>query len=677
MTRILPIVALLIFAAACSPTEAETDAPPLVSDASAPSTAIEPAADTDEPTRSFAGSVPAPEFPDGLEWINAAAPVTLDSLKGKVVLLDFWTYGCINCIHVIPDLERLEAEYPNELVIIGVHSAKFANEGDTNQLREIVQRYGLEHPVVNDENFTVWNTWGANAWPTIAVIDPASKIVGSRSGEGVYDAIEPVIASLVAEFDAADALDRTPIEFALEADNAPERALNYPGKVLAADGRVWVADTGHNRILEVDPESGDVLAAYGSGERGRNDGTGMEASFDAPQGLAYASGTLYVADTDNHMIRAIDLSAGTVTTIAGSGELGYPAQSGPSLKVGLNSPWAILFDEGTLYVANAGSHQIVSIDLDIAFVTALVGNARESTKNGSFTEAELAQPSGLALSDDGILYFADSESSSIRAADLDSETTHLVVGGDANLFEFGDEDGQGNEARLQHPLGASLDGETLYIADTYNSKIKSVDVVTNTVTSWLGSTPGWADGGDAMFNEPGGLSFFEGLLYVADTNNHAIRIIDVIAGQTSTLILKGAEKFDPPGQFNGDVIEVERIEANAGQASLILDYTLPNGYKVNEEAPSSITIAGGGSVASLPGGSSFDLTGTKLPVSVPLVLSEGAATVVFDVTLIYCESVATSLCLIDQTRFEVPMDVASAGASTQITLNKIIPDPDL
>jgi thiol-disulfide isomerase/thioredoxin len=676
MIRILPIVALLLVAAACTPTGADIDASPGSTETSAPTTTVETAADAAEPARSFAGSVPAPEFPDGLEWINAAAPVTLESLKGKVVLLDFWTYGCINCIHVIPDLERLEAEYPDELVIIGVHSAKFANEGDTNQLREIVQRYGLKHPVVNDEDFVVWNTWSANAWPTIAVIDPASKIVGSRSGEGVYEAIEPVIASLVAEFDAAGALDRTPIEFALEADNAPKRTLNYPGKVLAADGHLWVADTGHNRILEIDPESGDVLAAYGSGERGSDDGQGLEASFDAPQGLAYATGALYVADTDNHLIRAIDLSTGTVTTIAGTGELGYPARSGPSLKVGLNSPWAIVFDEGTLYVANAGSHQIVSIDLDIAFVTALVGNARESTKNGPFGEAELAQPSGLALSDDGVLFFADSESSSIRAADLDSETTHLVVGGDANLFEFGDKDGQGSDTRLQHPLGTSLDGETLYIADTYNSKIKKVDTVTNTVTSWLGSTPGWADGGDAMFNEPGGLSFSDGLLYVADTNNHAIRVIEVATGETSTLILKGAEKFDPPGKFNGDVIEVERIDADAGPASLILNYTLPNGYKVNEEAPSSITIAGGATVATLPGGSSFDLTGTKLPVSVPLVLAEGAATVVFDVTLIYCESVATSLCLIDQTRFEVPMDVASAGASTQVTLNKVIPDPN-
>ena len=671
MTRILPLLAFVLLAAACSPQGAEVGTPQ-----QSTTTLIQTSSET-VPAGSFAGTTPAPEFPDGLEWINAGAPVTLDSLKGKVVLLDFWTYGCINCIHIIPDLERLEAEYPDELVVIGVHSAKFANEGDTNQLRDIVQRYGLEHPVVNDESFAIWNAWGANAWPTIALIDPASKVVGIRSGEGVYDAVEPVIAGLVAEFDAAGALDRTPRHFALEADNAPRRALNYPGKVLAVDGRLWVTDTGHDRVLEVDPTSGDVLAAYGSGIRGAEDGPGSQATFNSPQGLAYGAETLYVADTDNHLIRAIDLSSGVVTTIAGTGELGYPAREGPARKVGLNSPWAVQLDEGTLYVANAGSHQIVSINLDVAFVTPLVGNARESTTNGPFTSAELAQPSGLALSEQGVLYFADSESSSIRAADLASETVHLVVGGDATLFEFGDEDGQGNSARLQHPLGTSIDGDTLYIADTYNSKVKRVDVRTGTVTSWLGSTPGWADGMEAQFNEPGGLSFSDGLLYVADTNNHAIRVVDVASGGTSTLILKGAEKFDPPGEFRGEVVTLERTEANAGPASLTLDYLLPDGYKVNEEAPSSVTIAGGGVIASLPDSTAYDLTGTPFPVSVPLELAEGSATVVFDVTLIYCESVATSLCLIDQTRFEVPMDVGPSGASTQLALTKTIPDPNL
>ncbi len=671
MTRILPLLALVLFAVSCTPTDSSNDAPD-PTEAFEGSTTVATA-----PGQSFAGTVEAPEFPVGLEWINTAEPVSLNDLRGKVVILDFWTYGCINCIHVIPDLKRLEAEFPDELVVIGVHSAKFTNEGDTAQIREVVQRYGIEHPVVNDADFVVWSNWGANAWPTTAVIDPAGKAVGIRSGEGVYDAVQPVVAGLVAEFGAAGALNTERIEFALESDSAPLRALSYPGKVLAEGDRLWIADTGHNRILEVDPTTGDVLAAYGSGEQGANDGTALEASFNAPQGLTFRDGILYVADTDNHLIRAIELTTGAVTTVAGTGELGYPAQAGLTNEVALNSPWAVLVEDTTLYIANAGSHQILSIGLDTGLIAPLIGNARESTTNGSFANAELAQPSGLALSDDGVLYFADSESSSIRAADLTTETTFLVVGGDANLFEFGDTDGGGNAARLQHPLGTALAGSTLYIADTYNSKIKKIDVTSNTVTSWLGSEPGWADGSNPMFNEPGGLSIAGSTLYIADTNNHSIRVVDIETGVTSTLILKGIEKFDPPTAYNGVTTNLDPISANAGVASVIINYQLPGGYKVNEDAPSSLTITTGGNIISLPTGPSFDLTGTNVPVSVAVDLAEGEGTVTLDVTLIYCKVVATSLCLIDQARFVVPLEVGAAGPSVRISLDRVIPDPNI
>jgi DNA-binding beta-propeller fold protein YncE len=664
---VLPISILLVVTA-CTPSDSAVEA--VVDDGTDETT-------TTLVTQSFAGTVDAPEFPEGLDWINTAEPITLNELRGKIVLLDFWTYGCVNCIHIIPDLERLEAEYADELVVIGVHSAKFTNESDTNNLKDIVQRYGLEHPVVNDKDFAVWNQWGANAWPTIALIDPAGRAVGVRAGEGVYDAVEPIIAGLVAEFDASGAIDRRAVHFELEAETAPARPLDYPGKVLAADGRLWIADSGHNRVLEVDPATGDVLAAFGSGRRGFDDGEALASTFDAPQGLALNADAdeLYVADTGNHAVRVIDLITSDVGTLIGTGDLGWPPASGTLDDVALNSPWDVLYSDGVLYIANAGTHQIWAADLATELVGPLIGSAREGTANGTFAETDLAQPSGLALTEDGALYLADSESSSIRVGDLLTGLTSLVVGGDANLFDFGDQDGVGNEALLQHPLGVAWDGTTLYVADTYNSKLKRIDVEAQRVDGWLGVESGWADGAEPLFNEPGGLSYASGLLYVADTNNHAVRIVDTETGDTTTLILKGVEKFNPPSEFFGQVIALDPVSGAAGQATIVLNYRLPDGYKVNEDAPSSLAVAGGKVVLDLSDDEAGDLTRTGLPASVSVDLVEGSGDVTLDVTLIYCEAVATSLCLIDQVRYELPLNVGSPGASTQIVIERTIPTP--
>lgn len=673
----LLLIALALMAAACT---TASDAP-TVAGATTTTTEISTTTSDGSSTttteytgQSYAGTVDAPDFPSGFEWVNTSTEISLDDLRGKVVLLDFWTYGCINCIQIIPDLERLEAEYPDELVVIGVHSAKFPNEGETTNLQNVVQRYDIRHPVVNDKDFAIWTTWGVTGWPTVAVIDPEGRAVGIRSGEGVYDAVEPVIAGLVAEFGAKGEIDRNPMTFALEADVSPERPLDYPGKVLALDGELWIADTGHDRIVRADASTGMVLAVYGSGIRGAEDGPALEASFDAPHGLTAGDGGVFVADTGNHLIRRIDIASGDVTTVVGSGTQGWPPASGKLVGVDLASPWAVQYTNGLLYIANAGTHQIWRADLASDFAEPYVGSAAEGTLNGPFPTAELAQPSSLTLVDDR-LYFADSESSAIRVAALSDEQTDLVVGSDAGLFDFGDVDGAGSDARLQHPLGTAAEGDTLYVADTYNSKIKRIDLTTGTVATWLGSEAGFADGQDPLFDEPGGLSVGDGTLYVADTNNHAIRTVDLASRATSTLILKGIEDFDPPAAYRGDVVTLPSQSASAGAASLVLDYSLPDGYEVNEEAPSSVEISSGKALASLGADMTIDLTGTDLPVSVPLELHEGTGTVQFDVTIIYCEPVNASLCLIDQARYELPLDVGPPDTSSRIVLERSITQP--
>ena len=632
---------------------------------------------------SAAGTTPAPDFPDGLDWLNVEQPLDLETLHGKVVLLDFWTYGCINCIHIIPDLKRLEAEFADNLVVVGVHSAKFTNEGETDNIREIIQRYNLRHPVVNDANFEVWDSWGARAWPTVALIDPAGNAVGIHAGEGVYDVVQPVIANLVAEFSSTGGLDPTPLPVRLEQDRTPNTVLSYPGKIHAdpSSDRIFIADTGHHQIIAA-TDDGTVTAVFGSGLEGFDDGTGINASFSSPQGLAVDGDTLYVADTNNHAIRQIDLTTGTVTTLAGTGDMGWPPIGGTLDDVALNSPWALVLSGDLLHIANAGTHQIWTIDLTSRTASPSVGSAAEGTANGPLLEAALAQPSGLTLDPDGILYFADAESSSIRSAEVNSPNgmTDLVAGGDANLFEFGDTDGTGSEARFQHPLGIAWHEGLLLVADTYNSKIKSVNPLTNQAVTLFGAEQGWRDGTDPLFSEPGGLSADENVLWVADTNNHAIRRVDLTTGVSSTVVLSGLDAFlaiRGSEDFRGMVITLATVSSGAGSAELILDVGIPDGYKVNDEASSSLFLADDGGVASFPDGERIDLTGATFAVVIPLDLHEGLGMVTADLALVWCREDAEGLCLFDQTRFEIPLNVSASGPNASIRLSLELETPEL
>lgn len=486
----------------------------------------------------------APEFPGGLDWLNTDRPLTLSRLKGKIVILDFWTYGCINCMHVIPELKRLEREYPSELVVIGVHSAKFPNEGDTENIRQVIARYGLEHPVVNDRDFVLWHTWGVQAWPTLVIIDPAGNVVGGHSGENIYRLFKPVIDSLIAEFDSAGLLDRTPLSLARAWEGLPEGTLSFPGKVLAdsAGRRLFIADTNHHRIAIADIESGQISTFIGSGRPGLADGDREAAAFHYPQGMALSAdgATLYLADTGNHALRRIDLATGEVSTLAGTGlqPHRYPHRGGTAPTVALSSPWDLALIGDMLYIAMAGSHQLWLMELSRGTLRPFAGNGREGTRDGPLALAELAQPSGLAPDGAGHLYFADSEASSVRWADLDPAkgSVGTLAGSGASLFHFGDVDGVGHTARLQHPLGVAYHRGTLYVADTYNSKIKRIDPETRASTTLLGGAHGWRDGRAPLFYEPGGIDAADGKLYVADTNNHAVRVVDLSTLETTTLI---------------------------------------------------------------------------------------------------------------------------------------------
>ncbi|MCA9265800.1 MAG: redoxin domain-containing protein, partial [Planctomycetales bacterium] len=513
-------------------------------------------------------------FPPDTEWLNAPGPIKLADLRGRFVLFDFWTYCCINCMHVLPELKKLEEQYPNELVVVGVHSAKFDTEKNRENIEEAILRYEIAHPVINDAGHVIWNAYGVRSWPTILLMDPEGKVVWGKAGEFTFDDVHQVLSLGLPHYRAHGLVANTPFPWEGLAAKFESQPLKFPGKILADAGgqRLFISDSNHNRIVVTDL-NGQLLDVIGSGAIGQSDGGYAEATFNHPQGVALHDETLYIADTENHLIRKVSLTDKAVTTIAGLGEqsrLSWPGLEGlgpsdplPERWVGsppqtaLNSPWALWVHDNALYIAMAGPHQIWRMPLDESEIGPFAGNGREDIVDGPMLPKEpyelgyasFAQPSGLA-SDGQQLFVADSEGSSIRTVPFDSGGEVGTLLGTSRepfnrLFLFGDQDGSFAEAKLQHPLGVSYHDGMLYVADTYNSKIKAIDLQQRTVTTLAGTEE---DPQSVSLDEPAGISYAAGKLFIADTNNHAIRVIELASGKMATLAIAGLTAPEPAPQ---------------------------------------------------------------------------------------------------------------------------------
>ncbi|MGA7932975.1 MAG: thioredoxin-like domain-containing protein [Kovacikia sp.] len=487
--------------------------------------------------------VRAPEFPQNLPWLNGNHPLSLKLLRGRIVLLDFWTYGCINCLHGIPDLQYLEQKYGDRLVVLGVHTAKFAQEQNPESVQQAIQRYGICHPVVVDRDRTLWDQYAVRAWPTFVVIDPQGYVVATISGEGQRPLLDDLIQQLIAEQANNGTLNQEQLRLTLEPSQALLTSpLAFPGKVLAdaGDDSLFIADTGHNRIV-ITSLDGTLKTVIGTGEAGWVDGAWTNARFSAPQGMAYdrQQQILYVADTGNHRLRQINLRQQQVISLAGTGTQNrslFP-QGGQASEIALNSPWDLVQVGEVLYVAMAGSHQIWMMDLLRGTIQTLIGTGAEFCVDGPPDRAAFAQPSGITAIGHH-LFIADSESSTIRAVALKPQPTARTVCGSGQLFEFGDRDGVGSDVRLQHCSGIVYADGHLWVADTYNHKIKRIHPTIGECQTICGNgNAGFQDavGSDAWFAEPSGLTHADRELFVADTNNHAIRRIDLDSLEVTTL----------------------------------------------------------------------------------------------------------------------------------------------
>lgn len=467
------------------------------------------------------GITRAPEIDrPGLVWFNTPRPLSLAALRGRLVILDFWTSCCVNCRHTLPILSRIEEMFAAEATVIGIHSPKFPAESDPRRLAQAIRRCGVRHPVIHDPGLGLWDDYAARAWPTLVFVAPDGHVIGQLSGEPHPELLIEGVGDMLRDFRQRGDLKPQPPFDQPPAQVVGRGRLSFPGKIKAAHtaaGRAWaVADSGHNQVVLFD-DDGEELARYGSGVSGRRDGAAGQAGFCAPQGLACDGNVIYVADTGNHAIRRIDRATGTVVTVAGAGARGGALQRGvPGTRCLLASPWDVEIAGGRVFFANAGTHQIGVLDPASGEVRPFAGSGVETIEDGVAATAGFAQPSGLTLSADGrALYVVDAESSALRAIDIASGRATTLAG--HGLFVFGHRGGDADEALMQHPLGVAAADGRIFVADSFNDTLRVFDL------------------GHGRLDDIGGLPLFEpaGIaadgprrLLVSDTNNHRILACD-------------------------------------------------------------------------------------------------------------------------------------------------------
>ncbi|MBT2384843.1 NHL domain-containing thioredoxin family protein [Streptomyces sp. ISL-11] len=425
--------------------------------------------------------VRAPELVGKGGWLNTGGKeLTLADLRGKCVVVDFWTFCCVNCLHVLDELRELEEKHRDTVVIIGVHSPKFVHEAEHQAVVDAVERYEVRHPVLDDPELATWKQYAVRAWPTLVVIDPEGYVVAQHAGEGHAHALARLVEELEATHAAKGTLRRGDGPYVAPEPEATD--LRFPGKaVLLPSGHFLVSDSTRHQLVELAPDGETVVRRVGTGERGFGPG-----GFSEPQGLTLLpDGKVAVADTVNHALRVYDPETGDVTLLAGTGRQwmqGRPT-SGPALEVDLSSPWDVAWFAGRLWIAMAGVHQLWTYDPETGTVEVAAGTTNEGLVDGPADQAWFSQPSGLAATEDR-LWIADSESSALRWVERDGAGYAVRTAVGTGLFDFGHRDGAAGQALLQHPLGVTVlpDG-SVAVSDTYNHALRRYDPATDEVTT--------------------------------------------------------------------------------------------------------------------------------------------------------------------------------------------------
>ncbi|MBG6179602.1 NHL domain-containing thioredoxin family protein [Arthrobacter sp. CAN_A1] len=600
----------------------------------------------------------------GRNWLNTGGrQLTLEDLRGKIVILDFWTFCCINCLHVLDELRPLEQKFSDVVVTVGVHSPKFEHEADPDALAAAVERYDIQHPVLDDPELTTWQAYTARAWPTLVVVDPEGYIVAHLSGEGHAAGLESLVQELVEEHTAKGTLHRGDGPYVPAESTAGD--LRFPGKAVSLDnGSLLIGDTGHHRLVELDADLVTVRRTIGSGEKGFADGAAAVAQFNEPQGLAVLPSHIarevgydvVVADSVNHRLRGVTLADGTVSTIAGNGiqrlldagnhvkarpaelqenadgdgyDVGTPEDATPRLtdthlgtrplEVSLSSPWDVLWSTvlERVIIAMAGTHQLFTFDPRSGAVDILAGTGLEGLLDGDAAEAWFAQSSGLAEDASGNIWVADSETSAIRTLSFPKVNGHqriqvrTVVG--TGLFDFGFRDGPADQARLQHPLGiTALPDGSVAIADTYNGAVRRFDPATGQVSTLA---RGLSEPCDVLLDLTPTGTGSEPLLIVVEANRH--QLVRVPIPKEALAVDEGASQTQRP-----------QTAVVPGVHALTIRFSAPKGQKLDDRwgDPTQLKISSSPEELLVSGG------GTSVGLTRELVLSDAVSEGVLHIT---------------------------------------------
>ncbi len=535
------------------------------------------------------------------QWFNVSRPLEVSDLEDRVILLDFWTYACVSCIQALPEIKKLEKEFGSKLTVIGIHSGKTINDKDPEEIRKAILKYDISHPVINDADAKIWDSFAVKSWPTFVLINIHGRVVKTYSGANAVKKMKIGVKKLISKFKYQINRDLLPI--VLEKNFIADTVLTFPTKLEYVNNFsyksrqfpvLFIANSGQNNII-VSSLSGDIIAKIGSKREGFEDGTFEAASFSNPQGMIYNDGKLYIADSGNHALRVVDFKSGMVSTLIGSGMVGKIVDgNGEVLEAknfDLSSPSDLEFfpDKNNIVIANSGTNQILSYNITKQTISVLAGNGEEGMFDGKENNS-LAQTSDLAVYGNK-LYFLDAKSNSLRVIDEKGEVKTLIG---VSLLKFGHVNGDKNQALMQHPLGLMVDDTGIYISDSFNHVIRKYDFSSKQIRDLVGGKArgdGIGSAANTHFDEPNGIASVLDRLYIADSNNN--RIISVSRGNFNSELLdimpplkiskEGFLEYLP----NLQKLETAKVKADS---EIMVKINLNKGWKINDMGPSFVNL---------------------------------------------------------------------------------------